>query len=118
VTGYEELRTLNVKIGNAETRGDKRFFEDLLAPAFAIRRAGGKRIETREQFISAVAKSARRTTEVQSISVFIANRALVACIVTMEMPEGPTRFHNLRLFTRSSPRSQWKLLAWANEPVE
>ena len=117
MTSYDELRRLNVKIGDAETRGDQRFFKELLAPAFSIRRADGKRIQTREQFIAAVAKSPRRTTDVQSISVFDANRAVVACIVAMDVPEGPTRFHNLRLFVRRSTRSQWKLLAWANEPV-
>jgi hypothetical protein len=37
---YAGLRQLNVEIGYAETRGDTAFFEDLLAPVFAMRRAG------------------------------------------------------------------------------
>ena len=115
MSSYEELRLLNIRIGNAESRGDKRFFEELLAPAFAIRRADGRRVEDRKQFICAVAKSGRRTTKVNSMSLE-GNRAVVACVVEMETADGPKRFHNLRLFVRRSPRSAWKLLAWANEP--
>jgi hypothetical protein len=117
VTSYDELRRLNDRIGHAEAGGDKRFFEELLAPAFAIRRADGRRIETREEFISGVTKSARRTTQVRSISIFDANRALVDCTVTMDGADGARRFHNLRLFVRRSARSEWKLLVWANEPL-
>jgi phage terminase large subunit GpA-like protein len=112
----DELARLNVEIGAAETRGDAAFFEKLLAPAFAMRRADGKRIDDRGRFIAAVAKSAERRTEVHSIAFFERDRAIVTCIVTMGTPDGTKRFHNLRLFIRKGPRSAWKLLAWANEP--
>jgi hypothetical protein len=115
---YEQLRSLNVEIGNAETRGDSAFFDDLLAPVFAMRRADGKRMDDRGQFIAAVAESAERATEVESITFFEANRALVICIVAMETPEGLRRFHNVRLFTRQAADTPWKLLAWANEPTQ
>ena len=113
---HEELRALNVEIGNAEARGDTAFFEDLLAPAFAMRRADGKRIDDRTRFVSAVTKSAERSTEVHSITFFESNRALVVCTVALEDAQGTKHFHNLRLFIRESSDSPWKLLAWANEP--
>jgi hypothetical protein len=80
---YELLRQLNIDIGEAEARGDTEFFEELLAPAFAMRRADGECIDDRERFIASVAESADRPTEVHSITFFQANRALVACTVTM-----------------------------------
>lgn len=117
-TDDETLRSLNLEIGEAEARGDRPFFEDLLAPAFAMRRADGKRIEDRARFIASVATSARRRTTVHSITCFESNRALVECTVTMETAEGSKHFHNLRLFTRGRPSDRWQLLAWANEPAE
>jgi hypothetical protein len=114
---YDELRALNIEIGNAEARGDRSFFDDLLAPVFAMRRADGKRMDNREQFISGVVESSNRATEIQSITLFDLNRALVVCVVMMETAEGPKQFHNLRLFTRQSADGPWKLLAWANEPT-
>jgi hypothetical protein len=112
---YELLRDLNVDIGAAETRGDKAFFEDLLAPAFAMLRAKDYKIDDRTAFISAVKESAERQTSVGSITFFEANRALVVCTVTMETPDGEGRFHNVRLFIRPSAKRNWQLLAWANE---
>jgi hypothetical protein len=111
----EGLRALNVEIGHAEARGDKRFFEDLLAPAFAMRRATGK-VEDRKSFIDAVRESDARSTEINSVTPFESNRALVVCAVAMVTPEGEKHFHNVRLFSREEPGSPWKLLAWANEP--
>jgi hypothetical protein len=115
---YEFLRQLNIDIGKAEARGATEFFEELLAPAFAMRRADGKRIDDRERFIASVAESADRPTKVDSITFFEANRALVVCTVTMDTADGYKRFHNLRLFTRPSSSDRWQLLAWANEPTE
>ena len=114
---HEQLQKLNVEIGSAEARGDKAFFEELLAPVFAMRRAGGNRMDDREQFIEAVAESAERVTEVESITLFESDRALVTCVVAMETAEGPKRFHNVRLFTRQAADAPWTLLAWANEPA-
>ena len=114
---YERLRRLNLDIGLAETRGDTEFFERLLAPAFAMRRANGMRVDDRASFLASLGESADRATELRSIAVFESNRALVDCTVTMSTPNGPTRFHNVRLFTRRSARDDWQLLAWANEPA-
>jgi hypothetical protein len=111
----EALRALNVEIGRAETRGDAAFFEELLAPAFAMRRADGKRLDDRVAFLAGVAESAERRTDVDSISFVGQCRAVVDCVVAMETTEGERRFHNVRLFVRESPQAPWKLLAWANE---
>src|SRR5687768_7219364 len=43
------MRRLNEEIGKAETDGNKEFFEELLAPAFAMRRADNKTIDDRDQ---------------------------------------------------------------------
>jgi hypothetical protein len=115
---HETLRSLNLEIGEAEARGDRVFFEQLLASSFAMRRADGKRIEDRERFLASVGMSAGRQTTVQSITCFESNRALVECTVTMETAEGTKHFHNVRLFTRVASSDDWRLLAWANEPVE
>ncbi len=72
---YELLRTLNLEIGDGEAHGDAEFFEDLLAPAFAMRRADGKRTDDRGRFITSLAESADRSTEVNAITLFEANRA-------------------------------------------
>src|SRR5262245_48191966 len=112
-TDREALEALNVDIGNAETRGDKAYLEDLLAPAFAFRRASGVVID-RKQFIDAVAASAQRTTTVRSITFAGRAREVVSCIVAMELQGVKKDFDNLRVFVRADD-GQWKLLAWANE---
>lgn len=114
---HEKLRALNVEIGERETLGDKSFFGELLAPAFAMRRAPGAVVD-RDRFIKDVKQSAPRQTDVESITPFEANRALVVCVVARGVGESAERFHNVRLFTRESPEADWKLLAWANEPIE
>lgn len=112
----EVLATLNDDIAKAETRGDKAFFETLLAPVFAMRRANGK-TASRDEFIKAVGPSAPRATELESVTLLGANRATVSCLVSMDTDQGAKRFHNLRLFVRADPASSWLLLAWANEPA-
>lgn len=116
-TDLHWLHDTNARIPAAETAGDRAFFEPLLAPLFAIRRASGK-IEGRDDFIAAVKASEKRTAEVLSIEVFGDTRAVVTSIVTMETAEGSKRFHNLRLFVREASGSSWMLLAWANEQTE
>ena len=113
---YEKLRALNIDIGRAETQGDKRFFKTLLARHFAMRRANGE-LRGRRGFIAAMKRSDERVTEIQSVTFFEANRALVNCVVTMETADGTMRFHNARLFIRPLPNKDWQLLAWANEPI-
>jgi hypothetical protein len=105
------MHTLNMCIGQAESNGDRAFFEDLLAPAFAMRRANGT-VENRGSFLEGVRSSSGRATEVTSISLLRADRAVVTCVVA----QNGRRYDNFRLFVRESGSPSWKLLAWANEP--
>jgi hypothetical protein len=111
----QTLRDLNRRIGDAEAAGDIGFLADVLASRLAFRRANGVCVD-RDGFLKAVANSAKRDTEIESVEVFGRDRAVVSCIVTLT--DGPTvkRFHNLRLFVRDHC-SQWKLLGWANESL-
>jgi hypothetical protein len=114
-TDRETLEALNVEIGESESGGDKRFFENLLAPSFAFRRANGTFVD-RQQYIDAVAAGAARTTSIRSITFIGKARAAVSCIVTMDVQGRPKDFDNLRVFIRTDTGA-WKLLAWANEPL-
>ena len=111
---YDRLAHLNARIGKAESEGDTRFFEDLLASAFAFRRANGV-IADRAAFLGAVKKSPERDTQIDSITLFGSHRALVTCVVRMTVDGERRAFHNVRLFV-SDESGDWKLLAWANEP--
>lgn len=119
---WEKLAALNVEIGDREFSKDSEFFERLLAPAFAMRRANSERaVVDRQRFLDNLAKSTpkARTTEVDSISFLGHERLVVTCVVTMD----GNRFDNLRVFVPnrnlllSDADPQWLLLAWANEPV-
>ena len=114
-TVHESLEALNVEIGNAESRGDKAFFEELLASSFAFRRVTGVVVD-RKQFLDAMAQGAPRTTNVRAITFAGKARAVVSCIVTMEVQGSNKDFDNLRMFIRTDD-GRWKLLAWANEAV-
>jgi hypothetical protein len=111
-TDLERLHELNILIGEAESRGDQAFFQDLLSPAFAMRRANGA-IQDRTAFLQNVAASLPRTTRIQSLTILGTDRAMVTCTVEM----GEKQFENLRVFVRESGEIPWTLLAWANEPV-
>jgi len=114
-TDHETLEVMNVEIGLAESRGDKGYFEDVLASSFAFRRVTGIVVD-RRQYIDAVAPSAVRTTNVRSITYVGDARAVVSCIVTMEVQGAQKAFDNLRVFIRADDR-RWRLLAWANEAM-
>jgi hypothetical protein len=109
-TEIEVLEKLNVEIGTQEQEGAGGFFDDLLAPFFAMRRANGQILD-RAGFLAAVAPSGPRSTDVDDVTFVGDLRALVACHVELN----GTIYHNLRLFIRSSRTERWQLLAWANE---
>lgn len=112
-TDEETLRELNVRIAEAETAGRAAYLADAIAPRLAFRRANGVCVN-REEFLSAVAASAKRETTIEDVQMFGKDRAVVSCVVTMTDASGVKKFHNLRLFVRDS-FGQWKLLGWANE---
>lgn len=107
------LEQLNIAIGEAETQGDRPWFEDVIAPKLAFLRASGK-FDCRADFLLGVAPSERKTTEVESIHIY-GNRAVVTCIVTVHTTSGDKAYHNIRLFIRRD--EQWQLMGWANEAV-
>ncbi|MGM9474540.1 FRG domain-containing protein [Pseudarthrobacter sp. YS3] len=110
-----KLGDLNRLIGIKEDARDRRFFEALLAPAFAISRASGAN-ETRETFLDNVTLAgtgSHRSTKVTSVNVLGHHRAAVDCLVELD----GKKYENHRIFVRSSVDSSWKLLAWANEMV-
>jgi hypothetical protein len=109
------LEQLNIRIGEEESKGDqesKNWLDSILAPKLAFRRADGKTVDDRQEFLAKVKPSDPRETKVTSINVH-GDRAVVSCIVTVNSLNGDKEFHNLRLFVRQD--GQWKLLGWANE---
>ena len=111
----QALRELNVNIGDAETKGDREWLATILAPRLAFQRADAQRtIDDQVAFLQKVKPAApgeeRVTRIIEPIEV-LGNRAIVRCVVRV----GQTDFHNLRVFVRRE--GNWKLLAWANEPM-
>jgi Domain of unknown function (DUF4440) len=113
----DELRRLNAEIGARENSGRDAldYFNDLLAPAFAFRRASGDVVD-RCAYLLALEAGGTRETDPASIEVvpFGDARAIVSCLVSMEVKGRRERFHNVRLFVRDAQK-KWRLLAWANE---
>lgn len=113
---FDQLFALNAKISQAEADGDKVFLDSILAPMLVFRRTDGTIVD-RTAFLANVKPSAKRSVEIESISFFGRYRALVTCVVTMEVNGIAKRFHNLRLFMRGEDIS-WELMAWANEEIK
>jgi hypothetical protein len=111
----DHLRRINIEMAAAETKGDKSFFDQLFAPAFAFQRASGA-FDDRGMFLAGLRPGAKRTCKADSVEVtpLPDRRALVTCVVSMEMEGGLKHFHNARLFVLDATAS-WQLLAWANE---
>jgi hypothetical protein len=106
------LRELNTKIGDAENRGDGEWLATILAPRLAFQRADELRtVDDQVAFLQKVKPGGTRVIRIIEPIELYGDRAIVKCIVTA----GEQAFHNLRLFVRRE--GQWKLLAWANEPL-
>jgi hypothetical protein len=113
---FDTLILLNKQVGEAEERGDRQFLDGVLASALAFRRADPQgTIVDRKTFLDNVKPGIPRTTEVESVAYLGQKRALVTCVVTIEIDGAQRRFHNLRLFVLTE--QEWKLLAWANEAM-
>lgn len=105
-----------MEIGETESAGDaaaRDWFERLLAPTLAFRRADLKTFDDRSAFIGKIAPTDPRDTVVESIDL-IGDAAFVKCVVTVRA--SAKSYRNLRLFVRDTAR-EWKLLGWANEPI-
>ncbi|MFE5671662.1 hypothetical protein ACFQ58_08635 [Agromyces sp. NPDC056523] len=108
----ENLHQLNIEIGNSESVGDRNFFERILAPVFAMRRANGTH-ETRDTFLANVKEGGPRSTTILSIALLGTRRAAVSCVVELDGKQ----YENYRVFVRTSPSDPWTLLSWANEAI-
>ncbi|QIG49951.1 nuclear transport factor 2 family protein [Nordella sp. HKS 07] len=108
----QALIELNLKIADAENRGDREWLASILAPRLAFQRADEARtVDDRIAYLEKVAPGGTRVTRIVEPIEIHGSRAVVKCIVTA----GVREFHNLRLFVRRD--GQWQLLGWANEPV-
>jgi hypothetical protein len=113
--GEDALVKLNHDIAAQETAGERKWFEDLLAPQFAMRRASLE-YATGEEFLAKVAASAERRTDNIVIAHSTGRTSVVTCTVQMRQADKTwAAYNNVRLFTRDSPDQPWQLLAWANE---
>jgi hypothetical protein len=112
-----DLCQLNLEITNAENNANRAFFEALLAPAFAFRRANGVVVD-RQGFLDALKAGGDRRTEAESIEIKLLgkSRALVECVVFTGTPDQRRRFENARLFSMDEG-GNWRLLSWANESI-
>jgi hypothetical protein len=128
-----ELVRLNEEIAQREDQvaqddaATRTFFERLLAPVFAMRRAGGEQRHTdRAGYLGAIKPGPRKTADIEV--VFESPQcAVVTCVVRVrtasDTPQNGTNehwqeFRNVRLFTRPTEQDRWQLLAWANEPLQ
>jgi hypothetical protein len=112
----QDLRRLNVEIGDAEARGDQEFFESLLAPAFCMVRPDGLRFDGRADFLAALAPGPRRRTRVESVVTYD-NRAVVTSTVAKGGRPALAYHRNIRVFSRSDSPEAWRLVAWVTEPL-
>lgn len=112
-TEIVQLEAINLKIAQAETDGDVNWLDQRLAPEFGFQKAD-KSFVGRAAFLAKVKQSGERSTVINSVAIF-GNRALVTCVVTMQVDGMAKQFHNLRLFVKIA--DDWKLLGWANEAL-
>ena len=116
VTDHPGLRDVTVAIGDAEARGDRSFFDVLLAPAFCMVRPDGLRFDDRTGFLAALQPGPRRRTRVESVVTYD-NRALVTCTVAKGEGADAAVHRNIRIFSRPGRVSAWQLVSWVTEPV-
>jgi hypothetical protein len=105
----QHLIQLNLAIGEKEDAGDREWFDALLAPAFAMRRANGTFVG-RDEFLAAVRQAETiRATDIVGVEAIGALRAVVRCVVTV----ANKRYDNLRIFVHDG--KTWMLVSWTNE---
>ncbi len=109
---HQDLYDLNIKIGEAENTGNREWLLSILAPRLAFQRADEQQtLDDQVAFLQKIKSGGNRVTRVVEPIELYGNRAIVQCVVKADGKE----FHNLRLFVRRD--GDWKLLAWANEPM-
>jgi len=112
----QALIDLNEQINDAENNGNREWLATILAPRLALQRADKPRtIDDQVAFLQKVEPGGKRVLlKIESIELY-GDRAIVKCIIAVGDAVGDKEFHNIRLFVRRE--GDWKLLAWANEPL-
>jgi 4-carboxymuconolactone decarboxylase len=108
------LRELTQRIADAETKGDKPFFKDLLHPRFVFRRARGT-VDSKKTFLAALRPGPNRSVDVESVDVLGKHRATVRTVVTNAAGDNVSEYDNFQVFLREDD-GPWRLFCWANEP--
>lgn len=114
-----EVAALMVAIADAECRGDGAFFAALLHERFVMLRPNGL-TEGRDGFIGRLAAGGERVTDLRSVELHGAKRA-VATAVVRKRGDGAAAWEahdNLRVFVREAAGEPWRLIAWLNEPAD
>ena len=117
MTASENLHALNLRMMTQESAGNVEYFEELLAPVFAMRRGDLSTILDRPTFLAGVVESPPRATEDFEILLETPSLAIVRSTVAQVRDNEPGRFTNIRVFVRPSSMDEWKLLSWINEPA-
>lgn len=115
----DELKALNRQIADRENARDGAWFDRLLAPEFAMRRASRVHVD-RSAFLGALTTTpaGERNTDEPTVLHRSETSAFVVCTVSMKQSDGTAQdFRNYRLFSRPDPGSAWQLLGWVNEPA-
>lgn len=112
----QDLRDVNAAIGDAEARGDRPWFEALLAPAFSMVRPDGLRFDDRASFLAALQPGPRRRTRVESV-LSHDDRAVVTCTVVKGDGAEAATHRNIRVLSRPGPGAAWQLVSWVTEPL-
>lgn len=107
------LRDLAATIADAETKGDAKFFDELLHDQFVFRRAKGE-VVGKARFLADVKVSPERHVHVESVEILGKHRATMKTIVEMSVEGVMTPFDNFLLFLREADE-RWRLFCWANE---
>ena len=113
---FDQLLALNDEIGDAESRADTGYFENLLHERFTMRRPSGV-ISSKADFVSGLTTGAVRETTMTSLQLLAENYAIAECLVRKwdgATPGNVMQFRNLRVFIRDGER--WQLLTWLAEP--
>ena len=116
----DDLIRLNAEITLRESRGndeDRRWFAQLLADEFVMRRASLANVD-KGKYLESFGPSGKRETRNLDVAQLSDLTAVVTCTVDMrEEDDTLNAFSNVRLFIRDAANQPWRLFAWANEPA-
>ncbi len=120
----DQLKSLNIKIGEAEKAKDKDFFEKNLSESLIFRRASGK-IHTKKEFLKGLDNTNLHyhyiKTDIKNILISedglkAVVKAIVFVKMTNEGKEIEGHYTNLRFFQKQN--DAWILTSWYNERVD